>query len=203
MTSMMSGTSDHYHLLKDDCELTESNEFRKEFADADQKINKYQLQKLKLLACAFLRSGVKDSQNVSEIYNLLKIHYAGDRATAASVLRTMLEKSGMTTGLQATSEAQELSSTQFEWRAKLIQYSDKAKKEKKVSKLVCQLCEKYEIDNSDGQFACPIVLFEHMIELGVFKPGGEEHLEKVDEVFHFCKYMPCMYDNHSQSVSDQ
>lgn len=190
-----------YKLMDDDdndtSELTDSCEERKCFTIAGCRITEYQFDKLKLITFPILskNSGaLRDAKTVSDIYELLKIHYDGD---AASTLCILLEKAGVNLqGLPKSfskllsPESDVLSADEFQWRLKLVQVSDRARKHKSVPKLVDHLYEAYDIDVGRESFQTPIALFEHMIEKKIFKPGDQDHaqdLKKVEVVFNWCK----------------
>ncbi len=148
----MSENSNEYQLL-----LSSSCRYDK-FADScherkfltECNITPDQLKNLKLLVCSVLRNRkgeVKDAEDVTTIYELLKLHYACDVTQAMPVLCLMLETAGVNLKkfkhlpkLQGKSPI--LLDPDFQWRKKLVHYSERAKKQKKVSMVIDHYCTK-------------------------------------------------------------
>lgn len=173
--------------------LVNSSEERSTFTYTDCNISDYQLEKLKFIAYSRLPVGdVRDADCATYIYNKLKMKYE-DSATAASVLNVMLKVSGvaeldsLSTSL---SEIDDLPDGEFHWRKKLIQFSDKAVKQKKVSKLTDYLYDTYSIGKSKKHFTSldtPMSLFQHMMDERILQMERKKDLETVGKFFNFCK----------------
>lgn len=191
----MSGFSIPYHSITDKrksnaYELTVSSEERKNFTHVDCTIDPYQFDKLKLISCSILCVGeVRDAESVTSIYELLKICYAGDFKKAAAVLNILLEVAGVDV-LESSSKSPietDVSSNEvFQRRVRLIQFSDRAVKEKRVSKLFDHLYETFKIRKNREFFTSPVILFQNMFDEGIFKHDDQD-LKKIEKFFNFCK----------------
>ena len=191
--SKSGGSTVNYELLAS-CDhqdkVTESYSGRKGLAYADHHFTDYQLEKLKLLAGSVLqnhRAETRNAEDVTSVYELLKKQH-GD-VKAMSLVYVLL-----TTASKQPPKPQEqndvLADSDFKWRSDLLQYSDRAKKEKKITKLVDYLFKNYRITLAKETFTCDcdlIALFNHMIEMKLFIPGRDEDLVVIGKAFNTCK----------------
>ena len=197
-TMSISKSTTAYELLESNNylgDLSGSFDERKSFTYADRHIKKpYQMEKLKFLACSVLsnhQGQVRDADSVLTIYELLKLHYGSDVQLASSTMHLMLQTIGMNfKELKYLERSGKLSTvankTEFQWRKKLIHYSDRARKEKKVQKVVDHLYRSYEITLERENVTCLIMLFNHMIDVRLFT-GKDEDLEVVKCFFDMSK----------------
>ncbi len=143
---MSSITSPYSRLLDDNKKaFTDSNEIRKAFTRAA--FDSYQFGKLKFLASSVLHNA-RDAKDIAQIYDCLKRLYGGDTAKSASALNTMLTVAGIDSEYHPSEEDSGLQSdVKFLWRVTLVECSDRAVSERKVSKLVDHLYKHYDIRN--------------------------------------------------------
>jgi hypothetical protein len=128
--------------------------------------------------CSILKKGeVEDVDNVGAMYDLLLPHYAGDTGKATDALCVVLDAVHHRS-LSSSSDILDLK--EFQWRLKMMECADEAKKQGK--RTVHYLNEKLKLEiSSDDTFSSPIGLFEHMIETDKLKVGEAEDLKIVEE----------------------
>lgn len=161
---------------------------RKQLSIADDKIGEYRFRKLKFLVTPLLPTGgLRDADSVVRIYELLTDQYEGDFEKAASELYGMLRIVGLKLFSDTSYSSEVWDKEEFQWRVKLIECSDRAIKQNRDSKLVDRLFNSYDIDVSKDRVTSSLMLFEYMIDHGLFKPGQEKDLERVEDIFSFCK----------------
>lgn len=172
----------------EDSEVTEEDgdfQVRKLLAYADLHTEAYQLQKLKFIAYARLSVGsVKDAESASDLYNSLVQRYCGDEEAATADLNAILKVAGLDLPDYLTMRASSLISgsyddDEFIWRRNLIKYSDRAVKQKNVSrKFMSYLHDTYGVEETNEDFSYPIEVFEHLIERRLMKKGDLRNVEK-------------------------
>lgn len=174
--------------------LSSSNEERSTFTHADCHISDYQLEKLKFIAYSRLPVGaVRDADCVLDIYKELKAKYEKS-AIAVSVLNVMLKVCGVDNHFESKStslsDIDDLPDGEFKWRKKIILYSDRAVKQKRVSKLIDYLYSTYSISKSKEHFTSsdsPMMLFQHMTDMDILQTEREKDMNQVGKFFKFCK----------------
>lgn len=165
-----------------DSELLTSGAARSEYVRADSIINPYQLEKLKFLACSLLsRRQVQDAEVVTNIYEELKVKFEQDARLAVSVLNTMLKIAGLPDENRVCADPRHhvLQVVAFQWRFKLIQYSDAAVECNKVSKLLDRMYKKYDIMLSREQVTSPITLFCQNIRTFLVTASRTSHTQLI------------------------
>ena len=168
---------------------------RKRLTIADDTIGEYRLKKLKFLLTPLVKvDRVKDDSSVVDMYNTLKIQHGGDCERAASELYEVLELVGMEDFSSSSGDSSHGSQGRdiwqegdFGWRAKLIQHLGKVEKQKRDSELIDRLYASYDIAVGRDSVTSPFMLFEYMVEHGLFVPGEEKDLKAVEEVTNCCK----------------
>lgn len=171
-------------------------EERKLLSIANNKIGEDRFKKLKFLTTPLLhtRTGElrnADTDTVIGIYELLTDEHGGDFRKAASEVYVMLGIIGLQRfKSMSSSQASEIQQNkEFQWRVKLIECSDRAAKQKKDSEMIDRLFKSCDMEISRDSITSPLMLFDHMIDQGLFQPGREEDLETVKDILSFCKSM--------------
>lgn len=149
---------------------------------ARARLNSYQLEKLKFLACSIVgKTQVEETESVGVLYDLILGYYGGNEGRATETLCTMLEKVSCKfnypkrSSLSST-EDDILANTDYQWRVKIVNYADKAKKQKTLR----HIYDTFELEMSTTEPSSPMKVFEHMIESGKLEVGENEDLVKVE-----------------------
>lgn len=182
-----------YSRLRDDGnELLNSGAARGNCVGADNIITAYQLDKLKFLTCAILsRRYVQDSEGVTGIFEELRVKFEQDYRLATLVLNSMLEIIGLHDQNRICADPRHpvLQDPGFQWRLKLIQYSDATVQCSKFKHFLDHMYKKYNIQLSREQVTSPVMLFQHMLERALITPGDEVVLQEMKAIVTICKYI--------------
>ena len=173
------------------------NKIRKGLADVDQSIgtDTYQMKKLKLLACSILEVGdVESAESATKIFELLTLKkFPNDLSKASSALYLMLKAAGIEPKFMPSSKkASDLFDRSFDWRKRLIEFSDEAESKKKVSMVVNYLCTQYDIKISKETVKSLIDIFNHLIKTGQYIPGSKKELKVLKKYLETCKEYHCV-----------
>lgn len=174
--------------------LTNSCDERYKLTYADCNISDYQLEKLRFIAYSRLQVASVRDADCGQIYNDLKIKYGHNSAMAALVLNMMLGVAGVE-GMQSTaslSGIDDFPDNGFEWRWKLIRYSDKAVKQRRVPEFINYLYRVFSIRYRKAQYVSadsPIQLLVYMIDEQILEVGNEIDLQRVGKFFNLCKLL--------------